>query len=119
MSSQVKRSKKRQTRVKNNIKRKNKSQRPKISVYRSNKNTYVQLVDIAGNIIQSFSSLALKKEQSKGVKGTDVARMVGTNFAKSCVDKGIKEVVFDKGAYLYGGRVKAVADSCREAGLKF
>lgn len=111
---------KRKTRVRDRVKSRNKGNRPRISVFRSNKNIYAQLIDLEGNIIKSYSSLLIEaKEVEKDFKGTDIAKLVGSKFAKLCIDGGIKEVVFDKGAYLYNGRIKALAESCREAGLKF
>ncbi|MCE3255499.1 MAG: ribosomal protein [Rickettsiaceae bacterium] len=112
-------SRKRQLRVRNNIKKKNKNQRSKISVFRSNKNIYVQLIDMSGKVLQSCSSLSIDEKDIKDASGIEIAKIVGKKFGKACVDSGIKEVVFDKGQYLYGGRVMALADSCREAGLKF
>jgi large subunit ribosomal protein L18 len=119
MSASLSSSEKRQLRVRSNIKKRNKNQRPKISVFRSNKNIYVQLIDISGKVLHSFSSVLLEEKELKNVKGIDIAKLVGKKFAKICVDAGISTVVFDKGPYLYSGRVKAVADSCREAGLQF
>ena len=111
-------SKKRKLRVRNKIKKKNKSSRAKISVFRSNKNIYVQLIDVGGNVLHSLSSVT-PKIKLNDLSGIEVAKLVGGEFGKACVDNGITDVVFDKGLYTYGGRVKALADSCREAGLKF
>lgn len=61
----------------------------------------------------------LEEKDSKGVNGIDIAKKVGEKFGKICVEGGVGEVVFDKGAYLYSGRIKALAESCRKAGLKF
>lgn len=119
MSLKISSSEKRQNRVRNNIKKRNAGQRSKISVFRSNKNIYVQLIDVKGKVLQSFSSLNLEEKELKDAKGLDIASMVGEKFAKNCIQNGVKEVVFDKGSYLYSGRVKAIADSCRKAGLKF
>lgn len=119
MSDSLSSSKKRQIRVRNNIKKRNKGQRSRVSVFRSNKNIYIQLIGIDGNIIKSCSSVTIDKKELKGVKGVDIAKMVGGKFAKECIDGGIEEVVFDKGSYKYSGRVKALADSCRESGIKF
>ncbi len=110
---------KRQFRVRNNIKKRNRSSRAKISVFRSNKNIYAQLIDVSGKVLHSFSSTVLDEKELKGAKGLDIAKLVGTKFAEGCVKKGVAEVVFDKGSYQYGGRVKALAESCRAAGLKF
>ena len=119
MSSSSSNSVKRQLRVRSNIKKRNRGERSKISIFRSNKNIYVQLIDTKGNVLQSCSSMVIDEQELSGAKGLDIAKIVGKKFAKSCVDSGVQEVVFDKGPYLYSGRVKAVADSCREAGLKF
>ncbi|MFT7086768.1 MAG: large subunit ribosomal protein L18 [Rickettsiales bacterium] len=119
MSASLSSSKKRQLRVRNNIKKRNVGQRPRISVFRSNKNIYVQLFGLDGNVVQSCSSVSIDEKEIKGAKGIEIAKIVGVKFAGLCIEKGISEVVFDKGSYLYSGRVKAVADSCREAGLKF
>jgi large subunit ribosomal protein L18 len=119
MSFSVKSSEKRKLRVRSKLKAGNKSGRPRIVVSRSNKNIYAQLVDISGNVLHSFSSLILKEEQLKKENGVAIAKLVGEGLGKICVKAGVKEVVFDKGAYLYSGRIKALADACREAGLKF
>jgi len=111
---------KRKARVRDRIKDRNKGRRPKIAVFRSNKNIYAQLIDMEGKILKSYSSLLIEeKDLDKKATGVDIAKFVGSKFAKLCIESGVKEVVFDKGAYLYNGRVKALAESCREAGLKF
>lgn len=110
---------KRKERVRSQIKDRNKSGKPRIVVTRSNKNIYAQLISIDGKVIKSFSSLLLEEKDLSKKKGIDIAKLVGGNFAKLCVESGTKEVVFDKGAYLYSGRVKALAESCRQNGLKF
>ena len=90
---------------------------PRLDVYRSNKNIYAQVIDdVAGVTLASASTL--DKEVSKGTK-TEQAVVVGKLVAERAVAKGISEVVFDRGGYLYHGRVKALADSARENGLKF
>ena len=90
---------------------------PRLNVFRSNKNIYAQLIDdVAGVTLASASTL--DKEVSKGTK-TEQAVVVGKLVAERAVAKGISEVVFDRGGYLYHGRVKALADSARENGLKF
>ena len=109
----------RKIKVRNKLKKSNRGQRARISVFRSNKNIYAQLINISGNIVHSFSSLLLDEKDLKGAKGIDVAKIVGDKFGKICVDNGVKEVVFDRGSYKYIGRVKALAESCRKAGLKF
>jgi large subunit ribosomal protein L18 len=107
----------RKHRVRNKIAKSNKSSRPRIVVSRSNVNIYAQLIDVEGKVLKSFSTLNLK-EKTKA-SGIEKAKMVGLEFAKICVKDNIKEVVFDKGAYVYNGRVKALAEACREAGLQF
>jgi large subunit ribosomal protein L18 len=114
----------RKLRVRGKIAARNKGLRPKIVVFRSNKSIYAQLVSIEGKILTSFSSLNLdaKKNNNKSsdkITGLQKATLVGENFAKLCLALNIKEVVFDKGAYNYNGRVKALADACRSAGLIF
>ena len=111
---------KRKVRVRDRIKDRNKGGRPRISVFRSNKNIYVQLINGEGKVLKSYSSLLIEeKDLSIDAKGVDIAKFVGSKFAKLCIEVGVTEVVFDKGAYLYNGRIKALAESCREAGLKF
>lgn len=107
----------RKYRVKNNILKRNKSLRPRIVVSRSNQNFYAQLIGLDGNVICAFSTLNFKDD--KKVSGIEKAKLVGKGFADLCLKNNVKEVVFDKGAYIYGGRVKAMADACRESGLSF
>jgi len=92
--------------------------RPRLSVFRSNTDIYVQLVDdLSGKTILAASSRD-KGFDKKGNK-TEVAKSIGKVIAEKAVSKGIKAVVFDRGGYLYHGRVKSVADGAREAGLEF
>jgi large subunit ribosomal protein L18 len=107
----------RKYRVRSKVVASNKGLRPRIVVARSNKNFHAQLVNIEGKIVASFSTLNLK-DKAKAT-GVEKAKIVGQEFAKLCLKAGASEVVFDKGAYNYNGRVKAMAESCREAGLKF
>lgn len=111
----------RKLRVRNKVKNNNKSKHPRIVVFRSNKNFYAQLIDDTnnGNVIASYSSLKAKDQINKDHKGIDIASLVGKNFAKLCLENKVTSVVFDKAAYLYSGRVKCFADSCRDSGLKF
>ena len=107
----------RKLRVRGKIVAHNNSGRDRIVVARSNKNISVQLVGHSGNILGSFSTLNLDgKEKSSGI---EKAKLVGQEFAKICLKNGAKEVVFDRGAYVYNGRVKALAEACRAEGLKF
>ncbi len=96
-------------------------ERPRLSVFRSLAEIYVQVIDDqAGNTIASASTVDQElREQLKGLKKTEQAKLVGKTVANRAKDKGVKEVVFDRGGYKYIGRVKALADAAREAGLEF
>jgi large subunit ribosomal protein L18 len=94
-------------------------QRPRMSVFRSNTNIYVQLIDdINGKTLLAASSKEAEIAQAK-VTGIAQAKLVGATVAKKAKEAGISEVIFDRNGYLYHGRVKSLADSAREAGLKF
>ena len=98
------------------------SERPRLTVYRSLNHIYAQLVDdLAGRTILTVSSLDKElKAQVGGVKGkVATGKMVGKALAAKAKEKGIAHVCFDRGGYLYHGRVKAVADGAREGGLNF
>ena len=91
------------------------AERPRMSVFRSNKVIYVQVID-------DLAGVTLAAASSKGLEGgtkTEVAAKVGKEIAKKAQEKGITEVVFDRNGYLYHGRVKSLADAAREGGLKF
>jgi large subunit ribosomal protein L18 len=92
--------------------------RPRLSVFRSDKNIYAQVIDDAGGITVAHAS---SLEGGRGVKGADkdAAARVGKLIAERAIEKGVKDVVFDRGRYIYHGRVKALADAAREAGLNF
>jgi large subunit ribosomal protein L18 len=93
--------------------------RPRLNVYRSTSNIYAQIInDEDGVTLCSFSSIAKGFEAGEMTK-TELAKAVGENIAKKALEMGIDMVVFDRGGYLYTGRVKALADAAREAGLKF
>ena len=92
--------------------------RPRMSVFRSNKEIYVQLIDdINGNTLVSASSRAM--EGAHSVPKIEQAKMVGKSIAERALTAGITSVVFDRNGYLYHGRVKFLADAAREGGLKF
>jgi len=96
-------------------------ERPRLNVYRSNKHIYAQIIDdTKGKTIVSASSLAeeVRSLSSKGNK-TDMAKKIGGLVARNAISQGIDKLVFDRGGSLYHGRVKAVAEGAREAGLKF
>jgi large subunit ribosomal protein L18 len=93
------------------------SERPRLSVFRSNTNIYAQIIDDAtGKTLVSASSLELKDK--KKIKKADIAKTVGKTLAEKALKAGVKEVAFDRGAYRYHGRVKALAEAAREGGLK-
>lgn len=100
------------------IKANNKSKRPILNVFKSNKNIYSQIVDLDGNVLLSVSSKNLDIDLNKKT-GVEIAECVGAEVAKRAKDKGIDKVAFNKGPYLYIGRIKALADSARENGLDF
>lgn len=90
---------------------------PRLNVYRSNAHIFAQIIDdTTGTTLVSSSTLALKLESSSNV---DAATKVGTDIAKKALEKNITNVVFDRGGYVYHGRVKALAEAAREAGLNF
>ncbi len=95
------------------------SAKPRLSVFRSNSEIYVQLIDdVNGQTLASASSKDKSIAAQKGTK-TEKGKLVGAAIATKASELGLKEVVFDRGGYLYHGRVKAVADGAREGGLKF
>ena len=96
-------------------------ERPRLAVFRSNNHMYAQIIDdVAGNTIVSASTLQGDvKEGLDKTNNVEAAAKLGTVIAKKAMDNGIKEVVFDRGGYIYQGKVKALADAAREAGLEF
>lgn len=116
VSSNIKRQK-RQQRIRQNIK--GTPERPRLNVYRSLNHIYAQVIDdLAGKTLVSASSLELKEKlDSTGNKAA--AREVGKLVAEKAKEQGIENVVFDRGGYLYHGRIKELADGARENGLKF
>ena len=97
------------------------SERPRFNVYRSLNHIYVHVIDdVKGVTLISASTMEKAvKEQIKDMNKTDAAKVVGMTAAKKALEAGVSEVVFDRGGYIYTGRVKSVADGAREAGLKF
>ncbi len=92
---------------------------PRLSVFRSNKDIYAQLIDdVAGYTLCASSTRDKQLKELAGTK-TDKAKEVGKILALNALEKGIKKVAFDRGGYLYHGRVKALADGAREGGLHF
>ena len=99
-------------------------QRPRLTVYRSVSHIYVQVVDdMTGRTIASASSVepSIKGTFAKQARGGNVAgaQAVGKTIAQRLMEKGVKRIVFDRNGFLYHGRIKAVADAAREAGLEF
>ena len=95
------------------------AERPRLSIYRSNKQIYAQLIDdIAGVTLAAASSASKDVEGLKGNK-VEIAKAVGKAIAEKGKQSGVKSVVFDRGGYLYHGRVKSLAEGAREAGLEF
>lgn len=97
------------------------AQRPRLAVFRSNNHMYAQIIDdTVGNTLVAASTAekAIKAELEK-TNNVDAAAYVVTVIAKRAIEKGIKEVVFDRGGFIYHGKVQALADAAREAGLEF
>ncbi|ATD53953.1 50S ribosomal protein L18 [Clostridium chauvoei] len=94
-------------------------ERPRLSVYRSEKNIYAQIIDDV-NAVTLVSASSLDKDFTVKAGGNkEAAKLVGELVAKKALEKGISEVVFDRGGYVYHGRVQTLAEAAREAGLKF
>ena len=97
------------------------AERPRLAVFRSNNHMYAQIIDdTVGNTLVAASTAekAVKAELEK-TNNVESAAYVGTVIAKRALEKGIKEVVFDRGGFIYHGKVQALADAAREAGLEF
>jgi large subunit ribosomal protein L18 len=97
------------------------AERPRLAVFRSNNHMYAQIIDdTVGNTLVAASTLDkdVKAELEK-TNNVEAASQLGTVIAKRALDKGITTVVFDRGGFIYAGKVKALADAAREAGLEF
>ena len=112
-------------RVKKHMKIRNRfsgtAQRPRLAVFRSNNHMYAQIIDdTVGNTLVAASTLEkdVMAELEK-TNNVDAAAYLGTVIAKRAIEKGIKEVVFDRGGFIYQGKIAALADAAREAGLEF
>lgn len=110
-------------RVKRHLRVRNKisgtTERPRLAVYRSEKNIYAQVID-DNNAVTLVSASSLDKDfQEKIGSNKEAAKLVGKMIAERAIEKGIEEVVFDRGGYVYHGRIKELANGAREAGLKF
>lgn len=95
--------------------------RPRLNIFRSTANIYAQVIDdVKGVTIIAASTLDKDiKESLKSRGNIEAAKKVGAAIARKAIEKGVKDVVFDRGGYIFHGRVKALADSAREAGLNF
>ena len=96
------------------------AERPRLAVFRSNNHMYAQIIDdTVGNTLVSASTLEKEiKAELEKTNNVDAAAYLGTVIAKRAIEKGIKEVVFDRGGFIYQGKVAALADAAREAGLE-
>ena len=112
--------KRRQQRVRNRL-RKNATGRLRLSVHRSGRHIYAQVIDdVEGRTLASASTLDKElRDQVKSGANVESARQVGELIAKRATGAGVKDVVFDRGGFLYHGRIKALADAAREGGLNF
>lgn len=97
------------------------AERPRLAVFRSNNHMYAQIIDdTVGNTLVSASTLEKEiKAELEKTNNVDAAAYLGTVIAKRAIEKGIKEVVFDRGGFIYQGKVATLADAAREAGLEF
>ena len=97
------------------------AERPRLAVFRSNNHMYAQIIDdTVGNTLVSASTLEKEiKAELEKTNNVDAAAYLGTVIAKRAIEKGIKEVVFDRGGFIYQGKVAALADAAREAGLEY
>ena len=95
------------------------SAKPRLSVFRSNSDIYVQLINDENGTTLASASSREKDIVAQKVNKVDKSKLVGAAIAKKATELGIKDVVFDRGGYIYHGRVKAVAEGAREAGLLF
>ena len=114
-----------EVRVKKHMKIRNRfsgtAERPRLAVFRSNNHMYAQIIDdTVGNTLVAASTLEKEvKEQLEKTNNVDAAAYLGTVIAKRAIEKGIDTVVFDRGGFIYQGKIAALADAAREAGLKF
>ena len=97
------------------------AQRPRLAVFRSNNHMYAQIIDdTVGNTLVAASTLEKEvKAELEKTNNVDAAAYLGTVIAKRAIEKGIKTVVFDRGGFIYQGKIAALADAAREAGLEF
>ncbi len=118
MKNTLKLFERRKARTRFNLRKKS-GGRPRLSVFRSNTNIYAQVIDDASGVTLASASSKDKNLKLNNGSNKDAATIVGAAIAKKAITAGVSEVVFDRGGYLFHGRVKALADGAREAGLKF
>ena len=112
-------------RVKKHMKIRNRfsgtAERPRLSVFRSNNHMYAQIIDdtIGKTLVSASTTQKEVKAELEKTNNVDAAAYLGTVIGKKAVEAGIKEVVFDRGGFIYQGKIKALADAAREAGLEF
>lgn len=113
-------SEKRKVRNTIQVKKNNRSKRSILNVFRSNKHIYAQIIDLSGKVLVAVSSSGKNMEKLLAKKsGVEIAEIIGEKLGKEAVEKNIKEIVFNKGPYMYIGRVRALAEGARKAGLDF
>ena len=121
----VRKESRQEIRVKKHMKIRNRfsgtAERPRLAVFRSNNHMYAQIIDdTVGNTLVAASTLEKEiKAELEKTNNVDAAAYLGTVIAKRAIEKGIKEVVFDRGGFIYQGKIAALADAAREAGLEF
>ena len=121
----IKKNSRQETRVKKHDRIRNRfsgtAERPRLAVFRSNNHMYAQIIDdTVGNTLVAASTLDKDvKDKLEKTNNVEAAKYLGTVVAKKALEKGIKEVVFDRGGFIYHGKVAALADAAREAGLQF
>ena len=97
------------------------AERPRLAVFRSNNHMYAQIIDdtIGKTLVSASTTQKEVKAELEKTNNVDAAAYLGTVIGKKAVEAGIKEVVFDRGGFIYQGKIKALADAAREAGLEF
>ena len=97
------------------------AERPRLAVFRSNNHMYAQIIDdtVGRTLVSASTTQKEVKAELEKTNNVDAAAYLGTVIAKRAIEAGIKEVVFDRGGFIYHGKVKALADAAREAGLEF
>lgn len=108
---------KKHTRIRNKVN--GTADRPRLSVYRSLNNIFAQIIDDVNGVTLVSASTIEKNGKVEAGSNIEAAKVIGERIAKKALEKGIETVVFDRSGYIYTGRVKALADAAREAGLKF